>query len=111
MYDLEKDGLNATLLFNQIGKRIYLVGDIPASGGGGAPDIWEAPRPVLDFQLGKKVLKSKAEIRLNVSDILNQTQYFYQNRNGNTGFQKGEDAYRFTRKFGTTCSVTFNYSL
>ncbi|MEO5888758.1 MAG: outer membrane beta-barrel protein [Ferruginibacter sp.] len=111
MYDLEKAGINATLLFNQIGKRIYLVGDIPASGGGGAPDIWEASRPVLDFQLGKKMLKNKAEIRLNVSDLLNQTQYFYQNRDDNTSFQKDIDAYRFTRKFGTTCSITFNYSL
>ncbi|MEP7375482.1 MAG: outer membrane beta-barrel protein [Chitinophagaceae bacterium] len=111
MYDLEKAGLNATLLYNQIGKRIYLVGDIPSSGGGGAPDIWEAPRPVLDFQLGKKALKNKAEIRLNVSDILNRTQYFYQNKDDNTGFQKNSDAYRFTRKFGTTYSVTFNYSL
>jgi len=111
MYDLEKAGLNATVLYNQIGKRIYLVGDIPASGGGGAPDIWEAPRPVLDFQIGKKALKNKAEIRLNISDILNRTQYFYQNKDDNTGFKKSSDAYRFTRKFGTTYSITFNYSL
>ena len=111
MYDLEKAGFNATLLFNQIGKRIYLVGDIPASGGGGAPDIWEASRPVLDFQVGRKLLNKKAELRLNVSDILNQTQYFYQNKDNNTNFQKDSDAYRFTRKFGTTFNVTFGYSL
>lgn len=111
LYDLEKAGLNATVLFNQIGKRIYLVGDIPSSGGGGAPSIWEAPRPVLDFQVGKKFLHNKAELRLNISDILNKTQYFYQNGNDNTGFQKDKDAYRFTRKFGTTYSITFNYSL
>ncbi len=112
MYDLEKVGLNATLLFNQIGKRIYLVGDLATTGGGtGAPDIWEAPRAVLDFQLAKKILAHKAEIRLNVSDILNRTQYFYQNNDSNTGLQKDKDAYRFTRKFGTTFSVTFNYSL
>ncbi|MEO6729944.1 MAG: outer membrane beta-barrel protein [Ferruginibacter sp.] len=112
LYDLEKAGLNATLLFNQIGKRIYLVGDINTGGAGSTPDIWEAPRPVLDFQIGKKLLNSKGEIRLNVSDILNQTQYFYQNSDdGNTGFQKDKDAYRFTRKFGTTFSITFNYSL
>lgn len=111
MYDLEKSGFNATLLFNQIGKRIYLVGDIPSSGGGGAPDIWEAQRPVLDFQIGKKLMKSKSEIKLSVSDILNQTQYFYQNGDTNTSFQKNKDAYRFTRKFGTTFSLSFNYSL
>ncbi|MCP9750529.1 TonB-dependent receptor [Ferruginibacter sp. HRS2-29] len=111
MYDLEKSGLNATVLFNQIGKRIYLVGDIPAGSGSGAPDIWEHPRPVLDFQLGKKLLEKKAEIRLNVSDILNRTQYFYQNNDGDTDLNKTTDAYRFTRRFGTTFSVTFNYSL
>lgn len=111
MYDLEKAGLNATLLFNQIGKRIYLVGDIVKKGDDGIPNIWEAPRPVLDFQVGKKILKSKAEIRLNVADILNKTQYFYQNADDKTSFQKDKDAYRFTRRFGTTFSVTFNYSL
>ena len=110
LYDLEKAGLNATLLFNQIGKRIYLVGD-GIIGGSGTPDVWEAPRPLLDFQLGKKVLASKGEIRLNISNILNGTQYFYQNKDNNTSFQKGQDVYRFTRKFGTTYSVTFNYSL
>jgi hypothetical protein len=61
--------------------------------------------------VGKKVIKNKGEIRLNISDILNQTQYFYQNGDSNTGFQKGKDAYRFTRKYGSTVSVTFSYSL
>ena len=110
MYDLERAGLSATFLYNQIGKRIYMVGDIPASGGGGAPDIWEATRPVLDFQLAKKVIDKKGEIKLNVSDILNKKQYFYQNKDSDTGFQLGTDAYRFTRKFGTTISISFNYS-
>ena len=107
LYDLEKYGINATLLYNQIGERIYLVGDIV----GGAPDIYEAPRPLFDLQLAKKMLKKKAELRLNISDILNQTQYFYQNTGGKTSFQKSKDAYRFTRKYGSTFSLTFNYSL
>jgi outer membrane receptor protein involved in Fe transport len=107
LYDLEKYGFNATLLFNQIGERIYLVGDIV----GGAPDIYEAPRPVLDLQLAKKLLKKKAEIRLNIADIINKTQYFYQNRSNKESFQKSSDALRFTRKYGTNYSITFNYSL
>jgi outer membrane receptor protein involved in Fe transport len=111
LYDLEKQGLNATLLFNQIGERIYLVGD--KSAGAGTPDIYEASRPLLDFQLSKKFLANKAEIKLNISDILNRTQYFYQNANPEKDqhFQKELDAYRFTRKFGTTFGLTFNYSL
>lgn len=111
LYDLVNEGLNATILFNQVGHRIYLVGD--KSAGAGTPDIYEAPRPLLDFQLSKKMLKNKGEVKLNVSDILNRTQYFYQNANPNKdlNFQKNKDAYRFTRKFGTTYTITFNYSL
>ncbi len=107
LYDLEKAGFNATVLFNQIGERIYLVGDAFA----GAPDIYEAPRALLDLQLAKKLLKKKAEVRLNVADLFNQTQYFYQNGNTKKSFQKDTDPFRFTRKNGTTFSLTFNYSL
>lgn len=110
LYDLEKAGLNATLLYNQIGRRIYVVGQ-NALNIGGSPDIYEAPRPLLDFQMAKKILKSKGELRLNVSDLLNKVQYFYQNADTETRFEKGKDAYRFTRQFGTTFSLTFNYSL
>lgn len=108
-YDLQEKGFNATLLFNQIGERIYLVGDI--SAGSGTPDVYEAPRPVMDFQVAQKILQSKAEIRLTVSDILNRMQNFYQNANDKDSFQKSVDPYRFTRKFGTTFGLTFNYSL
>ena len=109
MYDLAEKGFNATILFNQVGERIYLVGDLSA-GGAGSPDVYEAPRPLLDFQVAKRIIKSKAEIRLSVADILNQTQYFYQNANNKASFQKNQDAFRFTRKFGTTFGVTFNYA-
>lgn len=109
LYDLPEAGFNTTILFNRVGERIYLVGDITA--GAGSPDIYEAPRNLLDFQVSKKVLKSKGEIRLTISDILNNTQYFYQNIDKKTSFQKNKDAYRFTRKFGTTIGLTLNYSL
>jgi TonB-dependent receptor len=109
LYDVEKLGLTATLLFNQIGNRIYLVGDI--SAGAGSPDIYEAARPLLDFQISKKVAKNKGELRLSVSDILNQRQYFYQNIDQNKGLKKGIDVYRFTRQFGTSINLTFNYTI
>ncbi len=109
LYDLEKAGISATILFNQVGERIYLVGDL--TSGAGSPDIYEAPRALLDFQLSKKFIKNKAELRLSISDILNSTQYFYQNADGSKKLEKGKDAYRFTRTAGTTFSFTFNYSL
>lgn len=113
LYDLEKAGINASILFNQIGKRIAYVGSVNTTGTGMSefPDTWEASRPLLDFQVAKKIVKNKGEIRLNVSDILNKKAYFYQNTDGNTALNKGVDKYRFTRQYGTTFSVTFGYSL
>jgi outer membrane receptor protein involved in Fe transport len=107
LYDQEATGWNATLLFNQIGQRIAFVGDASLD----YPDIYEAGRALLDFQLAKKIFRKKGELRLNVSDILNKTRYFYQNVNDKESFQRSTDARRFERKFGTTFSIAFNYSI
>jgi outer membrane receptor protein involved in Fe transport len=109
LYDVPKYGLNATLLFNLIGERIFLVGDKAA--GASSPDVYEAPRPLLDFQVAKKILKGKGEVKMNISDIINRTQYFYQNANSSNAFQKNTDVYRFTRRFGTNFNLSINYSL
>ena len=110
LYDIVEKGFNATLLFNQIGERIYLVGDMQA--GSASPDIYEAPRALVDFQMSKKVMKNKAEIKFTISDLLNKEQTFYQNLNtNNVKYEKGIDAVRFSRKFGSTFGISFNYSL
>ena len=109
LYDVVEKGFNTTLLFNRIGKRIFLVGDIQA--GAGSPDVYENPRSLIDFQISKKFADNKAEIRLTISDILNQRQIFYQNNNTNTDYSSSTDAIRLSRKFGTTFGVTLNYSL
>ena len=56
-------------------------------------------------------MNSKAEIKLTVSDILNQEQIFYQNLGTNEKYEKGIDAIRFSRRFGTNFGISFNYSL
>ena len=108
LYDIVEKGFNTTLLFNRIGKRIFLVGDIQA--GAGSPDVYENPRSLIDFQISKKFANNKAEIRLSISDILNQRQVFYQNNNTNTDYNNSADAIRLSRKFGTTFGITLNYS-
>lgn len=107
LFDKEEKGFNATLLFNKIGQRLAYVG----SPEDGYPDIYEAGRALLDLQLAQKFLKKKAEVRLSISDMLNSKRYFYQNAGGKESFQKSADPYRFTRVFGTTYSITFNYSI
>lgn len=104
-YDLERYGLTSTLLFNQIGRRIAYVGNDQT------PVIWEAPRPLLDFQLAKRVLKSKGEIKLNISDILNQRANFYHDLNDNGKYSKKTDALAIERNYGTNFSLTFGYNI
>lgn len=103
-YDIEKYGINTTLLFNQIGRRIAFV------GGSDQPPIWENPRPILDFQIAKKVLKNKGEIKMNISDIINKQAIFYTDLNDNKKYDKGTDAFAIKRKYGSTVSISFGYN-
>lgn len=103
-YDEEKSGFTATLLFNQIGRRILFVGNEAI------PNIWEHPRPLLDLQLAQKFMNKKAEVRLGITDILNRRAYFYHDLNNSGTYEKGKDALAISRNYGTTYSVTFGYS-
>jgi outer membrane receptor protein involved in Fe transport len=104
-YDLEKYGLNTTLLFNQIGDRIFYV------GGNDFPPVTEQHRPLLDFQVAKKILKKAGEVKVNISDILNTDNLFYLDMNNNTKYDKSKDALAIKRKYGSTVSLTFSYNL
>jgi outer membrane receptor protein involved in Fe transport len=105
-YDLSKYGLTSTLLFNQVGRRILYVGNDVV------PAIWENPRPVLDFQITKKVLQQKGEVRLNISDLINRRAYFYHDVDENKKFKMNSmDAIAINRLYGTTVSLTFSYAI
>ncbi|CAN5518748.1 TonB-dependent receptor [soil metagenome] len=104
-YDIEKAGVTTTLLFNQIGRRILYVGNDQV------PAIWENPRPLLDFQVAKKILNKKGELKLNVQDMLNKPAYFYHDINTDNKFGKTTDAIAIRRNYGTNISLTFGYTI
>jgi len=105
-YDLEKAGFSSTLLFNQIGRRILFVGNEAIS------DIWEAPRPLLDLQLAKKILNKKGEVRISISDIFNKRAYFYHDLDNNEKYGKqSSDRLAIERNYGTNYSISFNYQI
>jgi TonB-dependent receptor len=104
-YDIEKLGLNTTLLYNQIGDRILYV------GGNDYPPVWEATRPIFDLQVAKKLMKNIAELKLNISDILNQVANYYHDLNDNRRYDKVGDALAIKRKYGTNFNISFSYNI
>ena len=105
---LTEDGKwSFTGLVNRIGHRISLV------GFQGYPDIYENGRTVVDFQAAMKLMKEKAELKLNVGDILNQPAIFYQNAGDYTkrAYKSSQDNVWNTFRYGTNISLTFSVNL
>ena len=104
----EENSTGISILYNRIGKRIWAVGNVQD------PDIYERPRNVLDLQLSKKFAKSRAEVKLNYSDILNNKAIFYQKPKGtdpNAGFDEKTDRINIADRFGSTFTLGFSYKI
>jgi outer membrane receptor for ferrienterochelin and colicin len=104
-YDVDEIGLNTTLLFNEVGRRILYVGNEQV------PAIWEASRPLLDVQVAKKIMNDKAALKLNITDLLNQPAYFYHDLDNNKKYNGSADALAIKRKYGTGISISFAYNI
>ncbi len=76
----------ATLVYNRIGERIFAVGN------GDIPEMYEAPRNVIDLSISKKFYK-KLEVKLTVSDLLSNPVTYYYNINDSYEIVKDKNAY------------------
>lgn len=103
-YSNVKNDLSFNVLYNRIGQRISEV------GYQGYPDIYERGRNVLDFQVSKKLMKNNAELRLNLSDVLNEKVIFYQNLDGNTIYHAAKDNLMNSAITGRGASLSFTYN-
>ncbi|MDR1602046.1 MAG: TonB-dependent receptor [Tannerella sp.] len=73
-WQTEKHGINASLLYNRIGKRIVGLGksnSVNPDINTLIPDSYEMPRNTLDFTVGKSIAKN-LELRCSVRDILSE---------------------------------------
>lgn len=107
-----KSDWQASVLYNRIGRRISIVGFGQYENGvfrSDYPNIYEAPRNIVDFQISKKVLKSKGEIKLNVSNILDSDARFYQDVNGDKSYTKVDDQLINSVNYGRTFSLSLGY--
>ncbi|HMP87076.1 MAG TPA: TonB-dependent receptor, partial [Lacibacter sp.] len=98
---------NATILYNRIGPRLYLVGD---PQGAGFFDIYENPRNLLDIQVAKKILKGNGEIKFTASDIFNNRFAFYDNPSSDKKFNTAlGDRINYAYRPGSTYTIGFTY--
>jgi outer membrane receptor protein involved in Fe transport len=96
--------LGISVFYNQIGRRIDAIGDK------NYPDIYENPRPLLDAQISKRVIKGGV-LKMNFNDILTKNQTFYQDQNDNGKLDEdGEDTIISQRKVGANISLSFSYN-
>lgn len=93
---------SASASYNIVGRRIYITGNVQE------PDIWEKGRNVIDLQFSKN-WNERIELRLNIKDLLAQTQLFYQNVNSKEKFEDLHDNRWQETTFGRTISINLSY--
>lgn len=108
-YESEQNGWFGSAVFNRIGRRIAFVGVDPQFGDT-RQDIYEAPRTVVDLQVGKNF--GKLNLKFTAGDVLRQKLTYYQDADKSGKFEKGgTDRQMFQFINGTTLSLTAGYTL
>ncbi|WP_126969923.1 TonB-dependent receptor domain-containing protein [Gynurincola endophyticus] len=111
VYSHPTSGWSFSGMLNRIGHRVEAVGNDPK----GFPDIYENGRTLIDLQLSKRILKDKGELKVNVSDLLNQSFVFYQNYRTDTdkiskrSYKESEDRIWMSYKVGSSLGLSFTY--
>lgn len=100
-FDNPGSATNASVLFNVIGKRIAQVGNADF------PEMWEKPRPLLDFQITQRLF-SNADLKFTASDILASKGVFYW-AGGDKKFTGSSDLTINRFNYGTNIGVSFSY--
>jgi len=106
------DTWSVNALYNKIGRRISVVGFGKFANNIFQPDyldIYENPRDMIDLQISRKFAKNKAEMKLNIGDLLNQKRVLYQDFNNDKKYSATGDQTISTLQYGTNYSLSFSY--
>ena len=106
-YENTENGWFGSAVLNRVGRRIAYVGVDPQFGAT-RQDIFEAPRTVVDFQIGKNI--KNMNLKLTVGDILHNNLVFYQDVNQDGKFSASADRQMFLYNNGFTASIAFGYN-
>ncbi len=112
-YDNAENGWSASAVVNRVGRRIAYAGVDPKFSLT-RQDIYEAPRTVLDMQVGKTY--KNMNFKLTIGDLLRSDLVFYQDSNADGKYNKaatGTDAdlvmFKYTNGFTAALSFGYNF--
>ncbi len=111
-YENQDNGWSWNIAFNRVGRRIAFVGVDPKYGDT-RQDIYEAPRTVIDMQVGKTI--KNINIKFTLGDLLHNDQVFYQDADQDGKYTKvsapHQDRlmYNFTNGFTSTLSFSYTF--
>lgn len=96
-YDDAKRGIQANVLYNVIGKRIFVIGDDQISA-----NIYEMPRNVIDMSV-TKTLSKRMDLRVSIQDLLNQKFRLIQDTDRDSKITANDGTYQEFRRgsYGT----------
>ena len=102
-FEDEKSHIQANVLYNIYGRRIFAVGDYLTQ-----PTVYEMPRHVVDINFTKQFRNGKWELRAGVRDILNSTFRFAQDSDADSRITSADgDVLTFRR--GALYTVGFGF--
>jgi hypothetical protein len=107
-YESQKNGWFASAVVNRIGRRIAFVGVDP-SFGDTRQDIYENPRTVIDFQVGKNI--GDLSIKFTLGDLLRQNLVYYQDTDDDKKYDAASgDRLMFQFTNGMTMNLNLGYT-
>jgi hypothetical protein len=111
-YSTDDNSISFNVLYNIIGPRLKYRA--VTSGGAAGKNIYEQPRNVLDFQVSKRILNRRLELKLTVSDILAEPYTWYikfQADPKSISYDASQDQIINSYKLGTTVLLSLAWSL
>jgi hypothetical protein len=108
-YSTTNDGFSFNVLYNRIGPRLKY-----RAVSGGALNIFENSRDLLDAQISKKILQDRIELKFTVSDILAQPfnwYYKFEADPSSSAYDPAKDKVINSVRLGTSFSLSAKINL
>jgi hypothetical protein len=105
-YENPDNGWSCNIGLNRVGRRIAFVGVDP-NYGNTRQDIYEAPRTVVDLQVGKTF--KNINVKLTIGDLLHNDLIYYQDVNSDGVFNASTDRRMYIYSNGSATNLSLSY--